>query len=53
MSKTKPKLEKGSEYMRTGSFRRCQAKLNNFILKKKEPVGRCKYINNYVFDLVM
>ena len=53
MSKTKPKIEKGSEYRGTGSFRRCQAKLTKFILKKKDPVRRCKDINNYVFDLVL
>ena len=53
MSKTKPKIEKGSEDGGSGRFRRRQAKLITCICKKENPVVGYKDIKNKVFDLVL
>ena len=52
MSKTEPKIEKGSEDEGTGKFRRRQDNSRIFIRKKKNPVGICEDIKNEVFDLL-
>ena len=52
MRKTKPNIDKGSEYGGTGRFRLRQAKSRNFIRKKEKPVGEYEDIKSDVFDLV-
>ena len=53
MSETKPDIEKGSEERGTGRFHRHQSMSRNFVHKKENPAGRCEYIRNDTFDLVL
>ena len=53
MSEAKPDIEKGPDKRGTGRFHRHQARSRNFVHKKENPAGRCEYIRNDTFDLVL